>query len=45
VRVTERAPHGELLRYRLQHFEVFTGDGFDRVVADQSAFLRRTLLS
>lgn len=44
VRVGRQASHGELRRYALEHFEVFTGDGFEQVVRDQTGFLRRTLV-
>lgn len=44
VRVAHETPNGELRRYRLGHFDVFTGAGFDRVIADQVAFLRRHLV-
>jgi dienelactone hydrolase len=43
VRIAERAPRGELLRYALDHFSIYTGEGFERAVADQSRFLRRHL--
>nr|WP_092527975.1 alpha/beta fold hydrolase [Amycolatopsis arida] len=43
IRVARHAPRGELRRYPLGHFDVFTGDGFDQVVSDQTAFLRRVL--
>lgn len=44
IHVAEQAPQGELTRYPLEHFDVFTGEGFERVVADQTAFLQRTLV-
>jgi dienelactone hydrolase len=44
VKVAEDAPRGELRRYPYQHFDVFTGAGFERTVTDQTVFLRRTLL-
>ena len=43
VRVAERAPRGELRRYPLGHFSIYTGEGFERAAADQSRFLRRHL--
>lgn len=45
VRVAHNAPCGQLHRYPLQHFDVFTGDGFEHVVRDQTTFLRHTLLA
>lgn len=44
VRVAQTAPLGELVRYPLQHFDVFSGAGFERTVSDQTDFLQRTLL-
>lgn len=44
VRVARMARYGELYRYPFDHFDVFAGAGFERVVRDQTAFLRRTLL-
>ena len=43
--MAERAPQGELIDYApgLGHFSIYTGEPFERAVADQSAFLRRTL--
>lgn len=38
-----RAPRGEVRHYPLGHFDVYTGDGFERVVTDQVAFLTRHL--
>jgi pimeloyl-ACP methyl ester carboxylesterase len=37
------APHGELLAYRGGHWDPYVGEGFDQVVPDQIAFLKRTL--
>lgn len=39
VRVAARAPLGRLYRYPLDHFDAFGHRGFDRVLADQIAFL------
>ncbi len=39
----ERAPLGEVRHYDCGHFDVYTGDDFERVVADQVAFLERHL--
>ena len=43
IKVAENAPRGELRRYPIGHFDLFHNPWFDRVVADQIAFLRRTL--
>jgi dienelactone hydrolase len=44
-RAAELAPRGTLKEYAgLHHFDVYTGDGFERSVADQLAFLREHLL-
>jgi dienelactone hydrolase len=43
-RVAKRAPRAELHRYPIDHFDAFRRDGaFERVVADQIAFLNRHL--
>lgn len=34
-----RAPHGQSRTYPVSHFEIYLGDGFERAVADQLAFL------
>jgi alpha-beta hydrolase superfamily lysophospholipase len=44
LKVARNAPRGSLVRYPYQHFDVFTGDGFERAVTDHSAFLRQALL-
>lgn len=41
VRMAERAPRGELVRYPGGHFGIYEGETFERVVADQVDFLRR----
>lgn len=38
-----RAPKGELLRYPLDHFDVYVEPAFELVIADQLSFLRRHL--
>ena len=38
-----RAPRGELREYRAGHFDVYVGDLFERVIADQIEFLGRHL--
>jgi fermentation-respiration switch protein FrsA (DUF1100 family) len=43
IKMAERAPKGELLRYPVGHFEPYVGEDFERFVADQVAFLERTL--
>jgi pimeloyl-ACP methyl ester carboxylesterase len=40
-----KAPHGEVRRYDVGHFDIYVGDAFEQVVADQVAFLERHLLS
>ncbi|MFF5147675.1 alpha/beta hydrolase [Streptomyces sp. NPDC013157] len=37
------APHGKLLAYPGGHWDPYVGEGFDQVVPDQIAFLKRTL--
>jgi dienelactone hydrolase len=39
-----RAPHAEVVRYPGGHFDPYVGELFERVVADQCAFLGRHLL-
>ncbi len=39
LRHAAKAPRGEIKRYPDGHFDIYTGDGFERVVADQLAFL------
>jgi hypothetical protein len=41
----DRAPRGELRRYPASHFEMYHGETFQRVLADQVGFLRAHLLS
>ena len=38
------APRGEVRRYGVGHFDVYVGETFERVVADQVEFLERHLL-
>jgi uncharacterized protein len=45
ARFVERAPRGELRRYLASHFEMYHGETFKRVLADQVDFLRSHLLS
>jgi uncharacterized protein len=43
-RAARRSPRGELKHYdRLNHFDVYVGEGFERLVADQLSFLQRHL--
>jgi fermentation-respiration switch protein FrsA (DUF1100 family) len=44
VKAAEAAPHAELLRVPLGHFEPYVGEGFERVAAAQVDFLTRHLL-
>jgi len=48
VRAAQRAPRyqapRELLRSPVSHFAVYTGEVMDRLIADETAFLRRHLL-
>jgi fermentation-respiration switch protein FrsA (DUF1100 family) len=39
----EAAPHGEVRHYPIGHFDIYVGEAFERVVADQTAFLTRAL--
>lgn len=41
LRHAARAPKGEVRRYDAGHFDIYIGDDFERVIADQIAFLRR----
>ncbi|MDP9344610.1 MAG: alpha/beta hydrolase [Actinomycetota bacterium] len=43
AKLAEKAPRGELVRYPIGHFDIYTGEDFERAVADQAAFLNRTL--
>ena len=38
-----RSPRREVFRYPTGHFDIYTGEPFERAVADQTAFLRRHL--
>jgi dienelactone hydrolase len=44
-RMAERAPHGKCIDYGPAggHFDIYTGEHFERTVADQTAFLGRAL--
>lgn len=41
LRHASKAPHGEVTRYQAGHFDIYVGDLFDKVVADQLNFLRK----
>lgn len=43
LRHAVRAPHGTVKRYPEGHFDIYVGDAFERVVADQLAFLAEHL--
>jgi dienelactone hydrolase len=45
LRYAAKAPRGEVRMYPEGHFEIYVGDAFERVVADQLAFLDRHLKS
>jgi len=40
LRHAAKAPRGEIRRYPVGHFDIYMGEQFERVVADQLAFLR-----
>lgn len=41
LRHAAQAPRGEIRRYDSGHFDIYVGDDFERVVADEIAFLRK----
>lgn len=43
LRYARTAPLGEIKTYDAGHFEIYLGDAFERVVADQIEFLTRTV--
>jgi hypothetical protein len=43
-KVAQRAPRGESRHYPIGHFDIYTGEWFERAVADQTEFLTRHLL-
>jgi pimeloyl-ACP methyl ester carboxylesterase len=43
AKVAQDAPQGELVRYPVGHFEIYTGEWFERVVTRQTEFLARHL--
>ncbi|HEY3482345.1 MAG TPA: alpha/beta hydrolase, partial [Streptomyces sp.] len=40
LRHAAKAPHGVIKRYPAGHFDIYTGEPFEQVVADQLDFLR-----
>jgi fermentation-respiration switch protein FrsA (DUF1100 family) len=44
-KVAQDAPQGELARYPIGHFEIYTGEWFERAVTRQAEFLARHLNS
>ncbi len=45
LRHAHKAPHGEVKLYRQGHFDIYAGEAFEQVVADQIAFLKRCVPS
>lgn len=43
LRYARTAPHGEIKTYEAGHFEIYLGEAFEQVVADQVEFLTRTV--
>ncbi|WP_420030371.1 alpha/beta hydrolase [Rhodococcus ruber] len=43
LRYARKAPRGEIKTYDAGHFEIYLGEAFERVVADQLEFLTRTV--
>ena len=43
IKMGERAPRGEVLRFPVGHFEIYVGEPFEQAVAAQTAFLQRHL--
>ncbi|MBY6365284.1 alpha/beta hydrolase [Rhodococcoides corynebacterioides] len=43
LRHVEKAPRGEVMLYPYGHFDIYLGEAFETVVADQVAFLRRVV--
>jgi hypothetical protein len=42
--LVSKAPLAEIKRYPYGHFDIYVGDPFEQVVADQVGFLQRHLL-
>jgi len=45
LKAASRAPRSDVRRYDAQHFDIYVGEMFERVVADQITFLERHLLA
>jgi dienelactone hydrolase len=45
LKAAARAPRSEVRRFDAEHFDIYVGDTFERVVADELAFLERHLLA
>lgn len=45
LRFARKAPRGEIKRYAAGHFDFYTGETFERLVADQTEFLTRHMLT
>ncbi len=43
AQMAQNAPRGEVAHYPIGHFDIYTGDDFERAVSDQLAFLERAL--
>jgi alpha/beta superfamily hydrolase len=41
IQTAARIPKGEIRTYPIDHFDIYVGEGFERAVADQLAFLTR----
>jgi pimeloyl-ACP methyl ester carboxylesterase len=44
VKLVSKAPHGEIKRYPIGHFDIYVGAHFEQAVADQTEFLVRSLI-
>jgi fermentation-respiration switch protein FrsA (DUF1100 family) len=45
LKAAARAPRGEVRRHDVEHFDIYVGETFERVVAEEVEFLERHLLS
>jgi len=43
VKFAQSAPHGEIKRYPIGHFDIYIGEAWERAVSDQTEFLVRHL--
>lgn len=43
IKFAEAAPNAEMIRYPEGHFDIYVGDAFEKVIADQVDFLDRTV--